>query len=244
MKKASDFRKTALECLKGHWLIAVIAGLLATLLGGGAGVNVDFDITRGGGDATISSGAGKELAASITNAIDSIPGAIWGVIGVVIGIIVLLLLVAGVAYFILGSFVEVGYAKFNLNAVDGCDISVDNLFSHIAQWKRTALVSFWKGVYIMLWTCLFIVPGIVATYSYSMTKYIMAENNDISPKEAIAKSNELMCGNKWRLFCLKLSFIGWDILAVLTLGIGNLWLTPYKHAAEAAFYRDITEEEE
>lgn len=73
-----------------------------------------------------------------------------------------------------------------------------------------------------------------------MTSYILAENPEMSAGEAIDRSEELMKGNKWRLFCLQFSFIGWSILCAFTLGIGTLWLTPYMEAASAAFYRDIT----
>ena len=85
-----------------------------------------------------------------------------------------------------------------------------------------------------------IIPGIIATYSYAMTEFILAENPDLTASEAIARSKEMMSGNRWRLFCLHFSFIGWDILSSLTLGIGNMWLRPYKQAANAAFYREIT----
>lgn len=73
-----------------------------------------------------------------------------------------------------------------------------------------------------------------------MTDYILAENPSLSASEAINQSKSMMSGNKWRLFCLEFSFIGWGFLAALTFGIGNLWLTPYRHAAEAAFYREIS----
>ena len=85
------------------------------------------------------------------------------------------------------------------------------------------------------------IPGIIAGYSYAMTEYILAEHPELTASEAIARSKAMMSGNRWRLFCMQLSFIGWDILsAMLTFGIGGLWLTPYKQAATAAFYREIT----
>ena len=72
-----------------------------------------------------------------------------------------------------------------------------------------------------------------------MTGYILAEHPELTAGEAIAQSKAMMAGNRWRLFCLQFSFIGWDILCALTLGIGNLALRPYRHAAEAAFYRGL-----
>ena len=57
--------------------------------------------------------------------------------------------------------------------------------------------------------------------------------------DAITRSKELMKGNKWRLFCMEISFIGWMILSVFTFGIGDLWLTPYRAAAHTAFYREL-----
>ena len=68
----------------------------------------------------------------------------------------------------------------------------------------------------------------------------MAEHPEIGVMEAISQSKALMRGNKWRLFCLQLSFIGWGILSTLTMGIGNLWLAPYRNAAETAFYLELT----
>ena len=73
-----------------------------------------------------------------------------------------------------------------------------------------------------------------------MAPYILAENPDMTTREAIAASKEMMRGSRWRLFCLGFSFIGWSMLCILTLGIGNLWLRPYREAAQAAFYRDLS----
>ena len=71
----------------------------------------------------------------------------------------------------------------------------------------------------------------------------MAENPEMSAKEAMTVSIDMMKGNKWRLFCMEISFIGWGLLSVLTLGIGFLWLSPYMNAAYAAFYDDVSRNE-
>jgi uncharacterized membrane protein len=75
-----------------------------------------------------------------------------------------------------------------------------------------------------------------------MTAYILAENEELSVMEAISLSKKMMKGNKWKLFCLELSFIGWTLLCILTLGIASLWVNPYIEAAKAAFYREVSEQ--
>lgn len=80
----------------------------------------------------------------------------------------------------------------------------------------------------------------VAQYRYAMSDYILAENPEMSPSDALAESKRMMHGNKWRLFCLELSFIGWGILCLFTCGIGFLWLSPYMFQAEAAMYHEIS----
>lgn len=148
-------------------------------------------------------------------------------------------LVLAAVYFILGSIVGVGYARVNLNLFYGETPSFASLFSYFPYWKTTATARLLRSVYTLLWSLLFIIPGIVATYSYAMTDYILAEHPELTAGEAIARSKQMMEGNRWRLFCLHISFIGWAILSAFTLGIGNLFLTPYKQAAEAAFYQEL-----
>jgi uncharacterized membrane protein len=80
----------------------------------------------------------------------------------------------------------------------------------------------------------------IAYYRYAMSDYILAENPEMSPSDALAESKRMMHGNKWRLFCLELSFIGWGILCLFTCGIGFLWLSPYMFQAEAAMYHEIS----
>jgi len=95
------------------------------------------------------------------------------------------------------------------------------------------------GFFVFLWTLLLIIPGIIASYSYAMVPYLMAEFPDLSVMDALRESKRLMQGNKWRLFCMEISFIGWILLGSLAF-IGFLWVNPYMDAARAAFYMDVT----
>jgi uncharacterized membrane protein len=94
-------------------------------------------------------------------------------------------------------------------------------------------------LFIMLWCLLLIIPGIIASYSYAMTFYVIADDPTVGPLQAITKSKEIMSGNKWKLFCLSWRFFGWSLLCILTLGIGFLWLTPYLQTTMAHFYNDV-----
>lgn len=112
---------------------------------------------------------------------------------------------------------------------------------------RIATTKYWHKVwsmllmelFIILWSLLFIIPGIIKAFSYAMTPYIVEENPDLSANEAIDRSRAMMKGHKFDLFWLLLSFIGWGILCLFTFGIGFLWLAPYVNTSLAAFYEDV-----
>ncbi len=94
-------------------------------------------------------------------------------------------------------------------------------------------------IFTILWTFLFIIPGIIKSFSYSQTYYILRDHPELTPLEAITKSREMMNGYKWKYFLLNLSFIGWIILSIFTLFIGLLWILPYIGTANAAFYDEL-----
>lgn len=241
MKLAADFRYIAREVLRGKWAIAVIAGLIAGLLGGlgSDGPEVKLNInnigTPVGGDVSFSY-AGQTIL-STNGGLNQHLGTF--LTGSAIYIAVAAILLAAV-FFVLGSVIEAGYARFNLDLVDRAEAKIESLFTYFYNWKTTAATRFLKGLYILLWSLLFIIPGIIANYSYAMTGYILAEHPELTASEAIERSKEMMSGNRFRLFCLHFSFIGWSILCAFTLGIGNLWLKPYIQASTAAFYREIS----
>ncbi len=110
------------------------------------------------------------------------------------------------------------------------------------------LVQILISVFTYLWGLLFVIPGIIKGYAYSQSFYIykdLSEHTDtqsLSANNYITESKLLMEGHKGRLFYIDLSFLGWELVSVLTLGIGYLFLEPYKNATKAAFYRDISKD--
>ena len=228
---ASDFRRIARESLKGKWGLALGTGLVAALLGG----------TIGSGGASVNLNSGNAQRHFSPGELESffysdtfrhlLP--IIFIIGAIAVVWCLVMLV-------LGGAVSLGYAKFNLHLVDGQPPRFDDLFSEFHRIWPAFCLGFLMGLFTFLWSLLFIIPGILAAYSYAMAPYILAENPDMTAREAIAASKEMMRGNRWRLFCLGFSFIGWSMLCILTLGIGSLWLRPYEEAAHAAFYREVS----
>ena len=239
MKIAEDFRRIARNALTNKWFIAVAVGLVASILGGISGGGHEFKVNIDGSNISMNFNvAGQTIKSIGTNGgVDSEVGAF---ILASLPIIIIASLFAAVIYFALGSFIGVGYAKFNLNLVDKKNAAFETLFEYFSHWKTTTIARLLRALYVFLWSLLFIIPGIVAGFSYAMTDYILAEDPELTADEAISQSKSIMMGNKWRFFCLQFSFIGWDILATLAFGIGHLWLTPYKQAAYAAFYREVS----
>ena len=239
MRLAEDFRRIARNALTNKWLIAVAVGLVASILGGVGSSGPEFKVNIDGSNISMNFNmAGQTIYSTGTNG--GINSEIGAFILASLPIIIIAALFMAVIYFVLGSFVGVGYAKFNLNLVDKKNAAFETLFEYFSHWKTTTITRLLRALYVFLWSLLFIIPGIVAGFSYAMTDYILAENPELTADEAITQSKEMMNGNRFRLFCLQFSFIGWDILATLAFGIGHLWLTPYKQAAYAAFYREVS----
>ncbi len=137
-----------------------------------------------------------------------------------------------------GSF-SVGLAIFSLNLIRGKKVFFNQIFDGLSHFGVSMVAYLHVFFYTFLWTLLFLVPGIIAFLSYSMTFYIIADNPRISEKEARTRSIEMMQGKKWKLFCLYCRFIGWFFLSIVTLGLGFLFLAPYVGISVAKFYDDI-----
>ena len=125
-------------------------------------------------------------------------------------------------------------------------VDLENLFDGFrgGRYTRVFCALFLVNLFTFLWTLLLIIPGIMKAFSYALTPYIIMDEPELTARQAITRSCEIMQGRRWKLFCLYLSFIGWGILCLLTFGIGFLWLVPYMNASVAAFYEDARAEYE
>ena len=125
-------------------------------------------------------------------------------------------------------------------------VDLENLFDGFrgGRYTRVFCALFLVNLFTFLWALLLIIPGIMKAFSYALTPYILLDEPELTARQAITRSCEIMQGRRWKLFCLYLSFIGWGILCLLTFGIGFLWLVPYMNASVAAFYEDARAEYE
>lgn len=130
----------------------------------------------------------------------------------------------GVGSLILGGAFIFGMAKFSLAISRNQEAELKDIFEGFQNFTTNLTTYLWMFLYICLWTLLLIVPSIIKGISYSMTFFILNDQPDLEPKEALKRSENLMDGYKMKYFRLSLRFLGWGLLCVLTAGIGFLWL--------------------
>lgn len=132
---------------------------------------------------------------------------------------------------------EVGCIRFMTIAREVKPEFQELLFAFKNCYGNVVKIMFLRNLYIFLWSLLLVIPGIVKSYEYRMVSYLLAEYPDMDASEAFRISREMMYGNKWEAFVLDLSFLGWDILSVCTMGlVGVFYAGPYKMLTDAALY--------
>lgn len=210
MKTNQEYKNAALDRLRGNWTPAVLATLIYVLI---ACVIVGI----------------MEFPA-LSPAWQSNMGMLCGASGgaMLLEILIIYPLVVGFS-----NAIRLLYERRDYNVTRNMkEIALSNYGHKLAG-------MFLYGLKIFLWTLLLFIPGLVMCFAYAMTPYILEEHPEIGAWDASTRSREMMKGHKFDLFYLYLSFIGWFILAMLTMGIGFLWLSPYVEAAKAAFYNDL-----
>ena len=179
---------------------------------------------------------------------------IKGTIGILFLITLLIGLISGAAGALLNTIPVVGslaaavivtpafalsLVRVYLNLTKGKEPEVKDTFSGFDDFFAAFKVTFLVGLYTFLWSLLFVIPGIIKTFSYSMAMYILAENKGKSASECIKESMQMTNGHKMELFVLGLSFIGWALLCGITFGIAYIWVGPYMNATYANAYNSL-----
>ena len=126
-----------------------------------------------------------------------------------------------------------------LNLAKKEDISVGDVFKGFNITGKAVWLSIITWFYTFLWSLLFIIPGIIKTFSYSMAPFILADNPNLTSSEALSESIKIMNGHKFDLFVLQLSFFLWYILGTITFGIAYVYVVPYFEATMTNFYNEI-----
>lgn len=173
-------------------------------------------------------------------------GSRWG--GAILAFIIVGILNSVLSGFIVGILaalpLTMGLYAMYLNMYKDNEWSVGDIFSSFRNgmdyYLNSFLLLFVNSIFIFLWSLLFVIPGIIKTFSYSMSPYILIDNPVMTAGEARRKSMEIMKGNKWKLCCLQFSFIGWILLSILTFGILFLWVIPAMEMSKIAFYKEIS----
>ena len=215
MKQNQEYKNEALAALRGNWAPAVLATLVYYLL-------------------TLFLISPYEVAVFRTNSAD-----IMGLMAASrwYGVFFLGMIL------VIGPFL-VGYVNsFKKLLVEGDDRITANSFREgFKPYWRSVWAYLFRGILITLWSLLLVIPGIIKSLSYAMTMYIVKDHPELTVNEAIDLSKDMMYGHKYDLFYLYISFIGWYLLSILTLGIGTFWLMPYIQTAQASFYEDVKAE--
>jgi uncharacterized membrane protein len=140
---------------------------------------------------------------------------------------------------VIGGPLALGYTSLILAVKRGKELKIAQLFDGFSRFVDALVAYLLMTVFVILWSLLLIVPGIIAALSYAMTYFLLADNPGLDGLGAMRKSKQLMIGHKMRLCTLGLRFIGWIALGILTFGIGFFWIIPYMAMTFAAFYEDI-----
>lgn len=145
------------------------------------------------------------------------------------------------ATFIITPAFSLSLCLIYLKLVKSENVTVGDIFSGFNMTGKALWLNILVKVFTFLWSLLFVIPGIIKNYAYAMSFYILADNPELTAREALSKSKEMMNGHKFDLFVLNLSFIGWILLSVITLGIGFIYVIPYMSSTTANFYNSLKE---
>ena len=214
MKTNQEYKNAALAALKGNWAAAVVATIIIMVI------------------SAMLSLPSTLLSLALVDA--SVAVAVQG-----IDLVTLNYVGYGLIFLIICPLAVGAASAFRrlLTAGDG-NVTSNMVDDTLSGYWRNVWGMLLMCIFITLWSLLLVIPGIIKSFSYAMTPYILKDYPELSANQAINLSRKMMKGHKFDLFWLYLSFIGWMILNLFTFGIGSFWLIPYMYTAQAAFYQD------
>ena len=244
MKTNTEYKNAALAALKGNWAKAVLATVVFTAImyfamGPYIYYTTKMKLYAVENMPVASTGISSSLESALALAQDPDYVALqqkasgWSALYILMWVFVILPMMVGMA----NAFLRL--LRNGENDILGNTYRISTKKYWHKLWGMLLMY-----IFIILWSFLLFIPGIIKAFSYAMTPFILEENPELSANEAIDRSRAMMKGHKFDLFWLLLSFIGWFLLSLLTLGIGGLWLSPYQQTAVAAFYEDVKAEYE
>ena len=156
----------------------------------------------------------------------------------------LIILVSSFISWLIAPVIVMGINMIYLGLTNNQEPEVGTVFKGFDIFGKAWWLYFLMELFIMLWSMLFVIPGIIKAYSYSMAPYILAENPTMTAREALNESKRITNGAKMDLFILELSFIGWGLLCVITFGIAMIYVAPYMNATRANVYQNLKAREQ
>lgn len=236
-RKLKERAKASLQ--RNYWKLVLVSALLLLLGCEAGGYNFSTAVWK-----NADSDSSVEQAESTAEEIIVVDGedVIVGIIAIIIFLIVFFFLLAvliAVDIFLINPF-DVGGKRFMRKSIEDVSQVKEIAFAYDHSYKNVVKVMFHRDLSILLWALLFVIPGIVKMYQYLMVPYILSESPDMDYHEALERSRNMMNGHKWRAFVLGLSFILWDFLGVLTLGMAEIfYVNPYRNLTFAALYDEL-----
>ncbi|MCR5546076.1 MAG: DUF975 family protein [Lachnospiraceae bacterium] len=190
------------------------------------------------GDIQDATGGNDSSGSLFSNVLDG--GLLAMSMGMIFIIVVIAIIIAIIIDIFLYNPLKVGSKRFFfLNQKENAEVK-EICYAYDHGWKNVGTILFFRDLYTFLWALLLIIPGIVKAYEYRMIPYILAENPDMRREEVFALSKKMMKGEKWHTFVMDLSFLGWHILGIITLGIVEIfWTLPYHSSTNATLYEAL-----
>lgn len=215
----ADYKDIARDCLKGHWIKAMIAAILAAVFGA-------FSLSL------FSWVKAVAVIAGVVKYLETMPQSYARILPAMSGI--------ALFHFFFGEMIHLGYIRFNLSILDKSRVRIRDLFSCYRCFWKAIFIRVVLSLLIFIGSLFFLLPGLYVWLAYAMTPYVLEERPGFPVTQAMTSSRKMMRGFKLKLLWLKISFLGWDLLNILTFGLAFLYVVPYKMTAEAVFYNEMS----